>query len=255
MADNVPVVEVRGLTKLFGDGHHVVRALDGIDLQIRSGEFVAVMGPSGSGKSTLLHLLGALDFPTSGEIFIDGYNLAEVDDIDLFRNVMVGFVFQLHNLIPTLTSAENVEVPLYERGLSSGERRRRAVEMLELVGLADLADRLPNQLSGGQRQRVAIARGLVNEPALLLADEPTGNLDSQGAADILALFQSLNRQLGTTIVLVTHDPMMALGARRIVTLRDGRIGRDLQVDDAYLGELEALRQTHLGQLILGERRE
>lgn len=251
MADQLPVIEVRGLTKLFGDGEHVVRALDGVDLRINPGEFVAIMGPSGSGKSTLLHLLGALDRPTSGDIFITGYNLAEVDDLDLFRNLTVGFVFQLHNLIPTLTAVENVEIPLYERAMSWAERRARAMETLELVGLNGLADRLPNQLSGGQRQKAAIARALVNEPAILLADEPTGNLDSQSAADILALFQELNRRLGTTIVLVTHNPLIALGARRIVTLRDGRVGQDLEVAEAYLKELDSLRGTPLGQLVLG----
>ncbi len=254
MANGLPVVEVRNLTKLFGDGQHVVRALDGVDLRIERGEFVAIMGPSGSGKSTLLHLLGALDLPTEGEIRIDGQNLAAVADLDRFRNLAVGFVFQLHNLIPTHTALENVEIPLYERSLDLESRRRRAMEMLEVVGLPDLADRFPNQLSGGQRQRVAIARALVNEPSILLADEPTGNLDSQAAADIMALFKELNRRLGTTIVLVTHDPVMALAARRIVTLRDGRVGRDLAVAEAYLRELESLRSSPLGQLILGDGR-
>ncbi len=247
-----PVVEVRGLTKLFGEDHHVVRALDGVDLRIDRGEFVAIMGPSGSGKSTLLHLLGALDRPSSGEIAITGQKLSDVKDLDLFRNLTVGFVFQLHNLIPTMTAVENVEIPLYERGLGREARHERAARMLETVGVGDLRDRFPNQLSGGQRQRVAIARALVNEPAILLADEPTGNLDSQAAGDILSLFQEINRRLGTTIVLVTHDPLMALHARRIVTLRDGRIGRDQGVAAAYLDELDALRQTGLGQLILGE---
>jgi ABC-type lipoprotein export system ATPase subunit len=246
------VVEVRGLTKLFGENQHVVRALDGVDLLISRGEFVAIMGPSGSGKSTLLHLLGALDRPTSGEIVITGHNLADVKDLDLFRNLTVGFVFQLHNLIPSLTALENVEIPLYERTADRYARRKRAADVLHLVGVGTLANRFPNQLSGGQRQRVAVARALVNEPAILLADEPTGNLDSQAAGDMVALFQELNRRLGTTIVLVTHDPLMALHARRIVTLRDGRIGRDQQVAATYLEELDALRQTGLGRLILGE---
>jgi ABC-type lipoprotein export system ATPase subunit len=251
--DLIPAVQVKALTKLYSDGQHVVRALDSVDLRIETGEFVAVMGPSGSGKSTLLHLLGALDRPTSGEVLIGGYDLAEVENLDLFRNLMVGFVFQLHNLIPTLTAIENVEVPLYERDIGPDDRAERAAGLLDLVGLEGLYDRLPNQLSGGQRQRVAIARALANEPAILLADEPTGNLDSQGSAAILGLFQELNRQLGTTIILVTHDPVLALGARRIVTLYDGRIGRDLEVAEAYLKELEALRDTPLGRLILGER--
>lgn len=251
MGTVAPVVEVKKLTKLFGDGH-VVRALDGVDLRIERGEFVAIMGPSGSGKSTLLHLLGALDRPTAGQISISGYDLAEVEDLDLFRNLTVGFVFQLHNLIPTLTALENVEVPLYERRMGKDARRARAQEMLSMVGVGELGNRFPTQLSGGQRQRVAIARALVNEPAILLADEPTGNLDSQAAGDILSLFQTLNQRLGTTIVLVTHDPLMALHARRIVTLRDGRIGRDQQVAATFLDDLDAIRETPLGRLILGE---
>ena len=252
MVEPVPVVEPRGLTKLFGEGQQMVRALDNVDLRINPGEFVAIMGPSGSGKSTLLHLLGALDLPTGGEVLITGYNLTQVENLDLFRNLTVGFVFQLHNLIPTLTAVENVEVPLYERAVSQQERRSRAVELLDMVGLKGLYDRFPNQLSGGQRQRVAIARALANEPAILLADEPTGNLDSHGAADILDLFRELNQRLGTTIVLVTHDPVMALGARRIVTLRDGRIGQDLEVAETYLQEMDSLRKTPLGKLVLGD---
>ncbi len=252
MVEPVPVVETRGLTKLFGEGQQMVRALDNVDLRINPGEFVAIMGPSGSGKSTLLHLLGALDLPTGGEVLITGYNLTQVENLDLFRNLTVGFVFQLHNLIPTLTAVENVEVPLYERAVSQQERRSRAVELLDMVGLKGLYDRFPNQLSGGQRQRVAIARALANEPAILLADEPTGNLDSHGAADILDLFRELNQRLGTTIVLVTHDPVMALGARRIVTLRDGRIGQDLEVAETYLQEMDSLRKTPLGKLVLGD---
>ncbi len=252
MEESLPVVETHGLTKLFSDGQQVVRALDGVDLRIDRGEFVAIMGPSGSGKSTLLHLLGALDLPTSGDVIITGYNLATVKNLDRFRNLTVGFVFQLHNLIPTLTALENVEIPLYERELSGERRRARATDLLEMVGLGDLLDRLPNQLSGGQRQRVAIARALANEPAILLADEPTGNLDSHGATEIMSLFRDLNRKLGTTVILVTHDPMMALGARRIVTLRDGRVQQDLEVADTYLRELQSLRETRLGQLILGE---
>ncbi len=250
MGTVAPVVEVRNLIKLFGDGH-VVRALDGVDLRIERGEFVAIMGPSGSGKSTLLHLLGALDRPTEGRIIIAGYDLADVEDLDLFRNLTVGFVFQLHNLIPTFTALENVEVPLYERGMGKEERRTRARETLGLVGIADLADRFPAQLSGGQRQRVAIARAVVNRPAILLADEPTGNLDSQSAGEILSLFRELYARLGTTIVLVTHDALLALRAQRIVTLRDGKIGQDQQVAAEYIHDLDSIRETPLGRLILG----
>ncbi len=252
MAEPIPVVETRGLTKLFGDGQQMVRALDNIDLRINPGEFVAIMGPSGSGKSTLLHLLGALDLPSSGEVLITGHNLAQVEKLDLFRNLTVGFVFQLHNLLPTLTAVENVEIPLYERAMGRVERHARATALLDTVDLKGLHDRFPNQLSGGQRQRVAIARALANQPAILLADEPTGNLDSRGAAEILSLFQELNRRMGTTIVLVSHDPVMALGARRIVTLRDGRIRQDLEVADTYLQEINSLRKTPLGRLILGD---
>jgi ABC-type lipoprotein export system ATPase subunit len=216
------IVVARDLVKVYGDGAEV-RALDGLTMTVERGEFVAVMGPSGSGKSTLLHILGALDRPTGGEVWVDGQNLARIRDLDTFRARTVGFVFQLHNLIPTLTARENVEVPMMGQPVSRRERRRRVEELLERVGLRDRMNHLPNQMSGGERQRVAIARALANNPALLLADEPTGNLDSQSGAEVVALMRELNRGLGTTIIIVTHDPSVARRADRILLMRDGRI--------------------------------
>jgi len=216
------IVVARDLVKVYGDGAEV-RALDGLTMTVERGEFVAVMGPSGSGKSTLLHILGALDRPTSGEVWVNGQNLARIRDLDTFRARTVGFVFQLHNLIPTLTARENVEVPMMGQPVSRRERRRRVEELLERVGLRDRMNHLPNQMSGGERQRVAIARALANNPALLLADEPTGNLDSQSGAEVVALMRELNRGLGTTIIIVTHDPSVARRADRILLMRDGRI--------------------------------
>jgi putative ABC transport system ATP-binding protein len=216
------IVVARDLVKVYGDGAEV-RALDGLTMTVERGEFVAVMGPSGSGKSTLLHILGALDRPTSGEVWVNGQNLARIRDLDTFRARKVGFVFQLHNLIPTLTARENVEVPLMGQPVGRRERRRRAEELLERVGLRDRMNHLPNQMSGGERQRVAIARALANNPALLLADEPTGNLDSQSGAEVVALMRELNRDLGTTVIIVTHDPSVARRADRILLMRDGRI--------------------------------
>lgn len=217
-----PLVVVRNLVKVFGDGYEV-RALDGVSLTVEEGAFVAVMGASGSGKSTLLHMVGGLDRPTSGEIVVDGQDITRLNDLDSFRNRYVGFVFQLHNLIPTLTSLENVEIPMYETPMQPAERHARARELLELVGLGDRLHFLPNKMSGGQRQRVAIARALANRPRLILADEPTGNLDSKAGAEIIALLQELNRKQGVTIVLVTHDSIVANAAERIIVLRDGQI--------------------------------
>lgn len=246
------VVETVGLTKFYGDGAPV-RALDGVDLRIAEGEFVAVMGPSGSGKSTLLNMIGALDQPTHGSVRVNDQDLAAVKDIDRFRAQAIGFVFQLHNLIPTLTAVENVEVPMQGIGVSGNERHQRALELLQLVDLADRVDFLPNQLSGGERQRVAIARALANDPALVLADEPTGNLDSTAGAEVVRLFARLNREQGKTIIIVTHDPVVALSAQRIVTLRDGCIGQDEIVSRTYLRELDQIRDTALGQLLFGDQ--
>ena len=248
MNNNI-VVETRNLTKVFGDGG-AVRALDGVNLTVRRGELLSVMGPSGSGKSTLLHLIGALDRPTEGQILIRGQDLATVKNLDRFRNEEVGFVFQLHNLIPTLNAVENVEIPLYEQPLSEKKRRQKAAELLELVGLGDRLDHLPSQLSGGQRQKVAIARALVNDPAIVLADEPTGNLDSQSGQDVMALLQELNERQGTTIIVVTHDPAVARTTKRIVTLHDGRVARDVPLESPYLEDLRELKDSPLGKSLL-----
>ncbi len=248
MNDNI-VVETRNLTKVFGDGGEV-RALDGVNLIVRPGEFLSVMGPSGSGKSTLLHLIGALDRPTEGQILIRGQDLATIKDLDRFRNEEVGFVFQLHNLIPTLNARENVEIPLYEQPLSEKKRRQRAAELLELVGMGDRMGHLPSQLSGGERQRVAVARALVNDPAIVLADEPTGNLDSQSGQDVMVLLQELNERQGTTIIVVTHDPAVARDTRRIITLHDGRIARDVPLENPYIEDLRDLKDSPLGKSLL-----
>lgn len=243
------VVETKALTKIYGDGVGV-RALDGVSLTIYAGEFVAVMGPSGSGKSTLLNLLGALDRPTSGVCKVNGQDLAKVRDLDSFRSKMVGFVFQLHNLIPTLTAVENVQVPLQEERMSDAERRRRAESLLNLVGLSDRMHFVPAQLSGGQRQRVAIARALANNPAIVLADEPTGNLDSKSTNEIMDLMRRLNREQGTTFIVVTHNPAVARAADRIVTLRDGKILRDEKIDSIFLEDLREFKESALGHAIL-----
>ena len=245
------VVETQNLTKIYGDGVGV-RALDGVNLIIYAGEFVAVMGPSGSGKSTLLNLLGALDRPTGGVCRVAGQELAKVKDLDRFRSKTVGFVFQLHNLIPTLTSIENIEIPMQEDNMSDAARRARAEELLGLVGLADRAHFVPGQLSGGQRQRVAIARALANHPAIILADEPTGNLDSKSTDEIMDLLRKLNREQGTTFIVVTHNPAVARAADRIVTVRDGRVKRDEKIDNVYLEDLREFKETALGHAIMDD---
>jgi ABC-type lipoprotein export system ATPase subunit len=244
------IIETRNLSKIYGDGTQV-RALDRVSIRIAPREFVTVMGPSGSGKSTLLNMIGALDRPTEGCVLINGQDLTAVQDLDRFRARTVGFVFQLHNLIPTLNARENVEVPLVGLGAGRAARRRRAVELLALVGLEERMDHLPNQLSGGQRQRVAIARALANEPTLVLADEPTGNLDSQSGAEVIALMQRLNRELGTTFVIVTHDRAVARQTQRVLVMQDGRIVDDHRVGDPFEEDLKAFRDSGLGQALLG----
>ena len=247
-------VETRDLTKIYGDGAEV-RALDGVTVVVREGEFLAVMGPSGSGKSTLLHLIGALDRPTSGQVIVQGQDLAQVRDLDRFRSRTVGFIFQLHNLIPTLTARENVEVPMHEGRLNGRARRNRARELLALVGLAERADFLPNQLSGGERQRVAIARALANEPAIILADEPTGNLDSISGEELMRTLRHLNQTQGTTIIVVTHDPKVARATDRRITLQDGRIVDDHLVGTELIEDLRELAHTRLGELLRQGRAE
>ena len=245
------VVETQDLTKIYGDGDGV-HALDGVNVTIHAGEFVAVMGPSGSGKSTLLNILGALDRPTTGVCKVNGQDLAKVKDIDRFRTKTVGFVFQLHNLIPTLTSVENVEVPLQEEKMSDSARRQRAESLLQLVGLGNRMHFVPAQVSGGQRQRVAIARALANKPAIILADEPTGNLDSKSTDEIMDLLRQLNRDHGTTFIVVTHNPTVARSADRIVTVRDGKIKRDEKIDNVFLEDLREFKESALGHAILDD---
>jgi ABC-type lipoprotein export system ATPase subunit len=251
MTEQEIVVETRKLTRTFGAVEEI-RALDGVDIVIRAGEYVAVVGPSGSGKSTLLNMLGALDNPSSGEVLIDGVSLDAVRNLDRFRSKTVGFVFQMHNLIPTLTALENVVVPLYEGRISKSERRTRAEELLVLVGLSHRLKSLPSQLSGGERQRVAIARSLANEPTIVLADEPTGNLDSRATTAIMDLLGELNRTQGTTLIVVTHNTHSANMARRIITLRDGKVISDTVPKDRFERDLIEFRQSGLGQALVEE---
>ncbi|MEF2147558.1 ABC transporter ATP-binding protein [Aquilutibacter rugosus] len=224
------LVTIRNVRKDYRRGSEVVEVLHSIQLDIRQGEFVALMGPSGSGKSTLLNLIGGLDNPTDGEIRIDGERIDELSSSQLahWRSENVGFVFQFYNLMPTLTAQRNVELPLLLTNLSAAERRQRAAVALQLVGLADRAKHKPNELSGGQQQRVSIARAIVSDPKLLICDEPTGDLDRQSAEDVLNLLNELNRQHGKTILMVTHDPKAAEHASRVVHLDKGELVDDGQ---------------------------
>ena len=224
------VLEARELSKRYETDAAPVDALRGVDMQVGQGEFLAVMGPSGCGKSTLLHMLGALDWPTSGEVLLDGEPLSSLSEreLTLVRRHRIGFVFQFFNLVAVLSAVENVALPAVIDGQSPAEQRRRAEELLELVGLGDAIEQVPSQLSGGEQQRVAIARALMNRPAVLLADEPTGNLDYRNGLDVMRLFSSLHDQ-GETIVLVTHDPTVAAYADRVVFLRDGQVADELDI--------------------------
>jgi len=221
------VILTHKLTRFYEVGTEVVKALQGVDLQVRRNEFTAIMGPSGSGKSTLMNLLGCLDTPTSGEYWLNHQKVSELDDDELarIRNKEIGFVFQTFNLLPRANALHNVELPLIYAGISSKERRERAAEALERVGLGERMEHRPNELSGGQRQRVAMARALVNKPSILLADEPTGNLDSHTSAEIMAVLEDLHQQ-GQTILLITHEHDIAAHANRQVHLLDGLIERD-----------------------------
>jgi putative ABC transport system ATP-binding protein len=225
------VIVVRGITREYAMGAETVRALRGVDLTIRRNEFVAIMGPSGSGKSTLMNVIGCLDTPTSGDYWLNGHRVSELSDDRLarIRNKEIGFVFQTFNLLPRATALQNVELPMVYAGMAARERRRAAETALERVGLGDRMLHRPNELSGGQRQRVAIARALVNNPSIILADEPTGNLDSVTSGEILALFERLHDE-GQTIILVTHEHDIAAHARRQVHLKDGRVEQDFQTE-------------------------
>ena len=222
------IIETRDLWKTYRMGDEEIHALQNISIRIEAGEYVAIMGPSGSGKSTLMNLIGCLDTPTQGSYLLNGHQVRELDDDELarIRNEEIGFVFQTFNLLPRATALHNVELPLVYAGVSGSDRRERALKALARVELADRVTHRPNELSGGQRQRVAIARALVNAPALLLADEPTGNLDSKTGQEIMALFRRLHNA-GNTIVLITHEQEVAEYAHRVIQLRDGQVERDL----------------------------
>ena len=240
-----PVISVRNLVKTYVVGEVEVRALRGVNLEVQAGEFLAVTGPSGSGKSTFMHIIGCLDRPTSGQYFLDGKDVSRMSKYALadVRNTKIGFVFQGFNLLSRTTALDNVELPLlYRGGLKTAERHRRAMAALEAVGLKDRADHHPNQLSGGQQQRVAIARALINEPSILLADEPTGNLDTKTSIEVMGIFQQLNRERNITVVLITHELDIAEYGTRTASFRDGVVVKDHPVARRRVAqeELQAL---------------
>ncbi len=218
---NEHIIEIKDLKKRYDEGK--IAALNGLDLKIKKGEFVSIMGPSGSGKSTLLNMIGALDVADEGTIKVAGIDLMKTKDLSQFRSQEIGFVFQMHNLIPNLNVLENVEIPMFENNLNSKQMQERALELLKAVGLEDKIRQTPNKLSGGERQRVAIARALVNHPSIILADEPTGSLDSKTGDIILKLLRDLHEQENVTLVMVTHEPYVAKMADRIVYVRDGKV--------------------------------
>jgi len=233
MTGSTPVISIRNLVKTYVVGEVEVRALRGVSLDVAHGEFVAVTGPSGSGKSTLMHILGCLDRPTSGQYILDGQDVSRMskDQLAEVRNQRIGFVFQGFNLLSRTTAIDNVELPLLYRGgkMKSAERRRLAIESLTAVGLGERADHHPNQLSGGQQQRVAIARALITKPSILLADEPTGNLDTRTSVEVMGIFQRLNLERGITVLLITHEPDIAEYGSRVISCRDGQVISDQPV--------------------------
>lgn len=239
MADHKAVIEITDLTRTYKMGDTLVRALAGVTFDVKENEYIAIMGPSGSGKSTLMNMIGCLDTPSAGEYILNGNRVSQMDDAELaeVRNREIGFVFQTFNLLPRTSCLANVELPLIYAGMKSSERKERAAEVLHKVGLGDRMDHKPNELSGGQRQRVAIARALVNNPSILLADEPTGNLDSKTGDEIMLLFEELYRQ-GNTIILVTHEDEISKYSRRVVRLRDGIIESDTPVESPTLAGKE-----------------
>lgn len=239
------IVETEGLRKVYGEGAAQVRALDGVDLEVQPGEFVAVMGPSGCGKSTLLNMIGGLDRPTSGRVCIDGEDVTTLDDDRLteLRRRRIGFVFQFFNLIPVLNAIENAALPLTLDG--DAKAQTRAKDWLEKVGLGERLKNRPDQLSGGQQQRVAVARALSTEPALVLADEPTGNLDSKSATEIALLLQQVSRDWGRSVLMVTHDPRIAAYAKRLVLMKDGRIIDDVALDGTHEAARVAMEKSGL----------
>jgi putative ABC transport system ATP-binding protein len=221
IAETKNIVEIKDLKKSYEKGH--IKALNGIDLEIKEGEFVSIIGPSGSGKSTLLNMLGALDIADSGIINVAGYDLTKNKKLDEFRSKKIGFIFQLHNLIPNISVVENVEIPMFEGKLSGKERRDLALELLDIVGLKDKSNNKPTKLSGGERQRIAIARALANEPSIILADEPTGSLDSRTSKKILEQLNKLHKEKNVTLIMVTHDMNVAKLADRVIEVLDGKI--------------------------------
>lgn len=247
MTMSKPIIQLSELRKIYQMGSQKVRALDGVSFDVMENEYIAIMGPSGSGKSTLMNLIGCLDTPTSGTYILNGEDVSELDDADLaeVRNREIGFVFQTFNLLPRTDCLSNVELPLIYSGIKTSERRKRSIKTLQRVGLGDRIDHKPNELSGGQRQRVAIARALVNEPSILLADEPTGNLDTHTGDEIMMLFEELYRS-GNTIIVVTHEPEIAEHARRIIRLRDGKIESDIQVKNPALENEDIIIETTAG---------
>ncbi|HLW60305.1 MAG TPA: ABC transporter ATP-binding protein [bacterium] len=244
-----PLIEVQDLTKIYGEGTTEVQALRGVSLSIRQGEFVAIMGPSGSGKSTFMHLLGCLDRPTAGSYRLAGVEVSRLsrDQLATIRNTRIGFVFQSFNLLARTTALENVELPMLYAGIAREERMRRARALLESVGLGTRLDHRPSELSGGQQQRVAIARALANDPPLLMADEPTGNLDSASSGEIMELFRRLNGEHGITVVVVTHDIAVAAWSKRVVVFKDGVVTEDRSPEDVATGSAKAAAVAAAGE--------